>query len=37
MYSDLITNSYGESWDSSSERVPAVHNQWVPVQKNKES
>ena len=39
MYSDFVTNSYGKSWDSSSEKswVPAVHNQWVPVQKNKES
>ena len=32
--SGFVTNSYGESWDSSCENswVP-VHNQWVPVQK----
>ena len=37
-FCDFVTNSYGESWDSSCEKswVP-VHNQWVPVQKNKES
>ena len=36
--SDLVTNSYGESWDLSCEklRVP-VQIQWVPVQKAKES
>ena len=31
----FVTNSCGESWDSSS--WVAVHNQWVPVHKNKES
>ena len=32
--SDFVTNSYGQSWDSSCKTswVP-VHNQWVPVQK----
>ena len=31
---DFVTNSYGESWDSSCEKywVP-VQNQWVPVKK----
>ena len=35
---DFIKNGYGESWDSSCEKswVP-VHNQWLPVNKNKES
>ena len=35
---DFVKNGFGESWDSSCEksRVP-VHNQWVPVKKNKES
>ena len=28
-YSDFVTNSYGESWDSSCEKS------WVPVKKNK--
>ena len=33
--SDFVTNSYGESWDSSCEKswVP-VQNHWVPVQKS---
>ena len=32
--SDFVTNSYGESWDSSCEKswVPG-HNQWVPAEK----
>ena len=32
--SDFVTNSYGESWDSSCEKslVP-VQTQWVPVKK----
>ena len=34
--SDFVTDSYGESWDSSCEtsRVP-VQNQWVPVKKKR--
>ena len=33
MNSDFVTNSYGESYDSSCEnsRVP-VNNQWIPLQ-----
>ena len=37
IHSDYVTNSYGESWDSSKcekSWVP-VHNQWVPVKKRK--
>ena len=30
-YSDFVTNSYGESWDSSCEKS------WVPVKKNKKN
>ena len=35
-HSDFLTNSYGESWDSSCEKswVP-VHNQCIPVKKKK--
>ena len=37
-FSDFVENSHGEARDSSYTKswVP-VHNQWVPVQKNKES
>ena len=34
-FSDFVTNSYGESWNSSAcetSWVP-VHNQWVPIKK----
>ena len=32
LYNDFVTNSYGESWDSSSEKPwVLVQNQWVPV------
>ena len=36
--SDFVTNTYGESWDSSCETsgVP-VQNQWFPVQKKRDS
>ena len=38
-WSDFVTNSYGESFDSSCEKlfIVPVPNQWVSVQKNEES
>ena len=34
--SDFVTNSYGESWDSCSQKSRvSVHNHWVSVQKNR--
>ena len=36
--SDFVTNSYGESWDSSCEKSGVlVPNQWVPVEKKTDS
>ena len=39
IYSDLlVTNSYGESWDSSYKKSwDHVHKQWAPVENNEGS